>query len=288
MPGNGDEVSDPLKCPICGGDAEPFCSRHAYGDAWQISKCGACRHGFVSNRPSEERLAAIYATEAHLPSVEDPTPEFYESRRDCRTWIRAISKLAPNRGRSLDVGCGDGGFSYHLQKAGFTPHMIDLDPRAQRIANKIPGASFGRVSFEDLKDPGGFDVILMSQVLEHSLDPLAWLVRARDLLSERGLLAIGVPNFGGIYRILGKRDPFIIPPIHLNYFTPRSLHIAMTKAGLKPRAWRHMSTVNVTHPTRKLSLKRRVVGHVWNLLSVPVDWAGQGIILCGFASRGDN
>jgi len=37
-----------------------------------------------------------------------------------------------------------------------------------------------------------------------------------------------------------------------------------------------------------LSLKRRVSGHVWNLISTPVDWAGQGIILCGFASKGNN
>jgi len=281
-------VSGSTTCPICGAAAHPFCEKERYGQTWQVAKCGACGHGFVSNRPDPQTLARIYATEEHHEaSEEDPTTEYYESRKSCRKLIGPIDKLVPagDRGRSLDVGCGDGSFSYYLHKAGFTPTLIDLDPRAQRIANKIPGSTFQSVSFEGLNDAGGFDAILMSQVLEHALDPMAWLARARDLLSRRGILAVAVPNFGGVYRILGVRDPFIIPPLHLNYFTPRSLEIAMTKSGLTPRAWRHLSEIVVTNPTRKFSLKRRVIGHVWNAISPPVDWVHQGIILCGFAGK---
>jgi hypothetical protein len=116
--------------PVCGGEALPFCSREAYGQNRHVAKCRKCGHGFVSTQPDEKTLARIYASEEHHPSVDDPTPEFYESRRDSRVLVAAISKLMPvaDRGRLLDVGCGDGGFSYHLQKAGFRPLMIDLDP----------------------------------------------------------------------------------------------------------------------------------------------------------------
>ena len=66
----------------------------------------------------------------------------------------------------------------------------------------------------------------MSHVLEHSLQPLDWLKHAWKLLSDDGILAIALPNFGGVYRFLGERDPWIIPPVHLQFFTPRSLRQA--------------------------------------------------------------
>ena len=73
----------------------------------------------------------------------------------------------------------------------------------------------------------------MSHVLEHSLRPLDWLAHAAKLLSPDGILAIAIPNFGGIYRFLGERDPWIIPPVHLQFFTPRSLRRALESSGLR-------------------------------------------------------
>src|SRR5205814_10170100 len=105
---------------------------------------------------------------------------------------------------------------------------------------RVPGATFRLCSLEQFAQdalnqspPLNFSVIVMSQVLEHALDPLDGLGRAGELLAEDGVLAVAVPNFAGPYQLLGSRDPFLTPPMHLNFFTPRSMRLAMESAGLR-------------------------------------------------------
>lgn len=213
--------------------------------------------------------------------------------------MEAVCRLSPPAGDSLDVGSGDGYFSYHLSRRGFRPWMIDLDPRAERAAAKIPGARFRLSTFEDFADhyretggtpnsgtPAGgtsLSVIVMSQVLEHALDPLDWLRRAAGLLAPDGVLAIAVPNFAGPYRLLGPRDPFVSPPIHLNFFTPRSMARALRASGLRPVAMDSRNEIYNGGPGGGQSFRRRFAGRLWNLMSPPLNRTRYGIILRAFA-----
>lgn len=282
MPPEPSNPNSPNACPICGGTTRQFTQKTSHGQVWEIRKCNTCGHGFVANRPSLEKLKEIYSGDTHH-SCETPESLDLESRVDCRTLAADITKLSPERGRSLDIGCGNGGFSYHLAKQGYKPTLIDLDPRAQRAATAIPGAEFHLVALEDFADKGPFSAIIMSQVLEHALDPLDWLKRSQRVLSPKGVLAVAVPNFGGVYGFLGARDPFLIPPVHLNFFTPRSLNLAFEKAGLRPLWTTSRSELTVSIPGKKTSLKRRIVGGLWNTLSLPLNLTTKGIILRGYA-----
>ena len=69
-----------------------------------------------------------------------------------------------------------------------------------------------------------YDVILISQVLEHVADLDPMVDRLRRLLRADGLVATAVPHFRSwISRLQGRRDMFITPPEHLNYFTSKGL-----------------------------------------------------------------
>jgi SAM-dependent methyltransferase len=246
-------------------------------------RCRACGHGFVENRPPLAELTRIYRGDP----THDPRTKIvsYENRPDCRPIIDGILARSPERGDSLDVGSGDGCFSFLLSRFGYRPFLIDLDPRAELAAAHVPGATFSSVLFEDYRAERPLSAIVMSQILEHSLDPLAWLKRAAKMLSANGVLAIALPNFAGPYRLFGRRDPFIIPPIHLNYFTPASLRAAMKNAGLVNLGMRSWSRVNTGHPTRKLSVGRRLLGHIWNAGSSVLNPTPFGIILVAYAKR---
>src|SRR5688572_3798742 len=194
------ETATTAQCPICGSGAQTYCRKRAFDRDWEIARCERCGHGFVVNRPTMDYLAEIYKSDVHHELGDQPGPGYYEGRRDARRLTRSMAGLTEVRGRSLDVGSGDGAFSYHLTKRGFSPLLIDLDPRSQRCAEALPaGASFRLVGFEELDDPGPFGAIVMSQVLEHALDPVAWLEKASRLLSPGGVLGVAVPNFGGVY-----------------------------------------------------------------------------------------
>jgi SAM-dependent methyltransferase len=273
-----------MSCPICGSPAKAYCHKRAVERDWEVAKCVSCGHGFVVNRPDLSLLKDLYAAQAAVAPghTHESSVEYFDSRPDS---ARDIVRLTHLRGRSLDVGSGDGTISYHLKKHGFRPLMIDVSEWARRQASCVPGGSYRMAAFEDLDDPGPFDVIVMSQVLEHALEPVQWLNKASRLLAPGGVLAVGVPNFGGVYRVLGDRDPFIAPPFHLNYFTPDSIRIAFERAGLQARRISYASRVNVAARPGWMSRAKRVLGNAWNLTAAPLaDAAHKGILLLAYAA----
>jgi len=232
-------------------------------------------------------LRRVYAEADHFQHSAAITSDMLEGKRECAAFaarvVRASRDPRSPGGAVLDIGSGEGGFAYHLDRRGFGPiTIVDLDPRAAEAVKLIPDCSFRQCAFEDVEITAGpFAVIVMSQILEHAIDPLDWLHRARSLIAPDGVLAIALPNFGGIYRLLGERDPMIIPPVHLNYFTLTSLRIALDSCGFEIRAWNTLSRIRTSGGMRTT---RRVLGGLWNAgswLLNPTPW---GIILNVFAA----
>ena len=268
-------------CPICDSPAKAYCRKRAVERDWEVARCVSCGHGFVVNRPGNSLLKELYAGE-EVPGHSESSAAYFESKPDS---AREIVRLTHLRGRSLDVGSGDASISYHLRKRGFRPLMIDLSDWARRQASHVPGGDYRMVGFEDLDDPGPFGVIVMSQVLEHALDPVEWLSKSARLLAPGGVLAVGVPNFGGVYRVLGERDPFITPPFHLNYFTPASIRIALERVGLRPLRISHASRVGIANRPGWRSRVKRAMGGAWNVTAAPLaDAARKGILLFAYAT----
>lgn len=277
------------KCPICAGATlAPYCRKESYGQTWNVDRCITCGHGFVSNPPTLERLNEIQndreadtsgsTGDKLAPPNADPENVFLANR---------IASLTPARGRTLDVGSGGGSSTLSLHQAGFREHLlIDFDPRAAAAVEHIPNSRFERIAFESLSShDGAFDVIVMSHVLEHSLNPLDWLAHAAKLLSPQGVLAIAIPNFGGVYRFLGEHDPWIIPPVHLQFFTPSSMRLALTKGGMEVTRIASRSGVTLTPVDRTLSLKSKLVRRAWNTLAIGLNHTSRGIVMHAFARR---
>lgn len=273
---------DAAACPVCAGPGRAYCVKRDRGIDWRIRICRRCGHGWVANRPTLAMLEEIYSTDAshHPTSTEAP--------RDQRIgFIEHLGRLCQVRGDSLDVGSGGGEFSQQLYKHGFRPVMIDLDPRTEIVAKHVPQSEFHRAAFENFAYPGAFGAIVMSQVLEHALDPLSWLAKARQLLVPGGVLAVALPNFGGVYRMLGRRDPFLIPPLHLNYFTRSSLRRAFVKTNLEPLGFDSSSHVFADPRRASPRVVRRAAAAIWNLGSRVLDRTPFGIMLQGYARRSD-
>lgn len=266
-------------CPICSAPARPHVTKSAFDIAWNILACTRCGHGFVLNRPTLTQLNSFYQQQPAQLGHDAPAAH---PPRAARELAKHIAALTPLRGRSLDVGCGSGDFSIALQSAGFTPTLTDWSPAVLDLARFFPGGRVYQCAFEDLPDAGPYAAILMSQVLEHALDPVAWLTRCRDLLQPRGVLAVASPNFAGLYRLLGSRDPFLIPPFHLNYFSPASLRLALERAGLHTARIDSISDLD-TPPTTP-TLRRAAFG-LATLALRPLEFTARGIILRGFARR---
>lgn len=130
----------------------------------------------------------------------------------------AIDKAFPDRDpselRVLDVGCGSAAqLGLPLAKRGYQLSGIDThEPsiaKARELANGISNASFINGTVEDL-DAEPFDVVILSEVLEHVNEPERLLRISLRRMQSNGLVIVTVPNGYGefewdswIYRGIG-------------------------------------------------------------------------------------
>jgi 2-polyprenyl-3-methyl-5-hydroxy-6-metoxy-1,4-benzoquinol methylase len=92
-------------------------------------------------------------------------------------------------------------------------------------------------AFRDLNQiPTGeqFDLVCLYAVLEHVPNPREVMRDSVERLSIGGRLIVDVPNYRSLYRVLtGKQWLWLIPPVHLGYFSPKSMRKLAATASLE-------------------------------------------------------
>jgi len=142
--------------------------------------------------------------------------------------------LLRDRGRLLDVGCGDGGIVKLGCELGWDAVGVEVDPKAaanaQSVGLKVYLGSLASQGFPD----NSFDLILMNHVIEHVHDPSSLLRECRRVLRPGALLVVVTPNIRSWGHARFGRDwRGIEPPRHLHIFSSRALAGIATSAGLK-------------------------------------------------------
>jgi SAM-dependent methyltransferase len=130
----------------------------------------------------------------------------------------------------LDIGCNDGrGLGFYSQN-GFQPEGLEINIDAAAVA-RARGFVVHTVPLEKFNPAGFFDVIVLSNVLEHALDPIGMLKHVHRLLQPNGEVWISCPNADSRWRYkLGRYWIHWHVPFHLWHFSPRSLEEMLTLA----------------------------------------------------------
>lgn len=90
----------------------------------------------------------------------------------------------------------------------------------------------------------------MFEVLEHLLNPHSSLLKIRNLLEDKGILIITVPNFSSFNRIVFGKSWYILGlPRHLSHFTKRTIKGILEKAGFQCLKLMSVSNINHTNLT---------------------------------------
>ena len=200
--------------------------RHA--KIWQCLSCGLI---FQDPSFSEDELEKAY-----LNGGEDERyfGEFKQRKNLFRRSLDQIEKYKKVRGKLLDVGSGAGLFVWVAKESGWEASGLEPSSWAVNKAKRHFGVKVERGLFENFKaEPESFEMITMWDVLEHFINPLEALLKARELLRKDGLLALTTINIESWFsRLLGVHWPWLIR-VHLWYFTPETLTRLLEKAGLK-------------------------------------------------------
>ncbi len=158
-----------------------------------------------------------------------------------------IAELLPTRaGRVLEVGCGRGATLAWLKRTGRCEHttgieLFDDAAEAARVVVDRVEAGNAESLLAVVARAGRFDVVLCLDVLEHLVDPWAFVARICDVLAPGGVLIVSVPNvrhwrvsaallFGGRWRYA---DAGVLDRTHLRFFTRESARELVAQPSLK-------------------------------------------------------
>ena len=119
--------------------------------------------------------------------------------------VESFPDRAADSLRVLDVGCGNGSeLALPLARLGFQVTGIDIHApsieHARRLGAGVANLSYvcGRV--EEL-EAAPYDVVILSEVLEHLREPRSLLLAGMERLSKDGIIIVTVPNGYGEFEI---------------------------------------------------------------------------------------
>lgn len=201
----------------------------ASANGFDVIDCGSCGFKHIVALPSIEELEQIYRHDYY--SREKPL--YIERYREDIDWWNTVyvqryerleRYMPEGRRRLLDIGSGPGFFLLKGKQRGWQVKGIDPSSQAVEFSRGLQlDIECGLFSRQTAPELGCFDAINMSLVLEHILDPAAFLALIHASLNDNGLVCIVVPNdFNPFQCVLRNHlgfDPWwVAPPHHINYF----------------------------------------------------------------------
>lgn len=239
-------------CILCGAQMIPRFSardhlRPQTMTEYRLEWCARCTFGVIAGDFTSSDVSFFYTSDYYTHAAENRPVESSMRWLD-RLRVHLASRadrgvdFTPGevpRSRSTptlcDVGCGTGQSMAALKSKGYDVVGIEPDPVARRLAAKVGKVFDGTAeAIPEAIEGRQFDAILLSHVLEHCIDPAQALSNAKRLLAPEGTAVIEVPNNAAAgFEMYGPGWFFADIPRHLQFFTEKSLRIALENAGLR-------------------------------------------------------
>ena len=144
-------------------------------------------------------MAMLAEEAARLNAIAGRYADFTFDRLMRRFMLRRFRPhlpASPAGRRALEMGCHHGAFSVLIEPLFEVLEVVDAaESFLARTAERLsPGAILHQALFESFEATPRFDAIFLSHVLEHLIDPVLVLSRAREWLAPGGRMLIAVPN----------------------------------------------------------------------------------------------
>jgi 2-polyprenyl-3-methyl-5-hydroxy-6-metoxy-1,4-benzoquinol methylase len=225
-------------------------------NGFDIVRCSRCDLLFRRCLPTPADLGEIYAETYFRRAANDTAGQGYDDylqeeelhRLNARVRIERLRDfVAP--GRLLDVGAAAGFFMDEARSAGWTVEGVDVSPEMSGAGRERLGLELRTGLFAGQEYPeGAYDAVTMWDYIEHSLDPLGELVRARRLLRPGGIIALSTGDADSpVAKLSGSRWHLLTPRHHNFFFSSATLRRACDTAGLE--------TLSVSHPGARYSMR---------------------------------
>lgn len=184
---------DVNSCFICGSNKSKIKGLFRYCTLKECSQCGL---QFLNPPPDRESLNEIYSDYYRAWGLEHSEEDVSNMKK--RTFIGYLKKIKKytSSGRLLDVGCATGEFMSVAQEDGFDVYGVEISPygiykcKEMFGEEKVIGGKLKEADFPK----NYFDVITLSDVIEHIYEPNLFLDIILNILKPGGILMIVTPD----------------------------------------------------------------------------------------------
>ncbi len=232
------------------------------GDYWrQLSRCNVCEHFILTYDLDLKSLYQGYYSEStygdQLKSTFEKIISLPAEKSDNHGRVFNIVKyLKTNNINSngntpdvLDVGSGLCVFLNELKNVThWNCTALDPDERQAQHAREVVGVNVIHSDFMEYKSDKKFDLITFNKVLEHVIDPVTMLAKAKINLEDNGIIYVELPDGEAAVKDSVLRQEFFVE--HYHAFSMSSMGILASKAGLEV-----LSIERLREPSGKYTLR---------------------------------
>jgi SAM-dependent methyltransferase len=232
------------RCILCGSRYERILSgltdtRFGTSGSYEVHRCRDCGLERTFPVPSLAELKTLYEAQYNFGGE---TGTLYTKWRErflmsylYRLWIRLDGDISfhsrRGSGRLLDVGCNEGRGLQIYTRNGFQSEGLELNELAA-IQARQAGFKVQTCLLGDYRPANPYDVAVLSNVLEHSLDPRQMLRDVYRILTSGGKVWISCPNNRSwLRKVFGSSWINWHVPFHISHFSPETLRKLLADTG---------------------------------------------------------
>jgi SAM-dependent methyltransferase len=223
---------------------------------YHLYKCQACQSAFFQHDEHKTDINSLYQSIAS-ESKYSKQPVFKADRNWQRQKKRIIKLLGKKPDNVLDIGCRTGDFLLHFEPAT-DREGVEVSKKYATIARQR-GLKIYNDFLENIPFSSHYDVVSCYAILEHLVNPVAFLNKLGNLVNKDGLLVILVPSYQclkvNIINMLNKRWHMYNPPEHLNFFSTTYLDQVLKKENFRLLK-RYYTSGGMINPFKQGTLKK--------------------------------
>ena len=271
-----EENFESVKCNLCDSCNSTILFNgkdrvHKKDGLFKVVKCNNCGLIYTNPRPKQKVISDYYPDE-YWDTNENREDNFEKKlKKIVHKVINGIyyQFKIPSEysGKVLDIGCGDGKGLYKLKNEGWETYGVEISELAIEYARKMRHLNIFNGFVEDaMFEDEFFDVIILSQVLEHLPNPLSTLKEINRILKNDGLLIISIPNVESFdAKHFKKYWTGWELPRHFYHFSPLSVELLLNKAGFDILKKEFDNNPNIFLSSFKYVLEDKGFPTIWGL-----------------------
>lgn len=227
-------------------------------ETFSLVNCQDCKITFHQKILSQKFLNLLYSQWINDSQIEHLEAEVRTSKKSeglfeiKRQLIKHLLRLqqlrkqfASEEFRILDYGCGDGNFLMFAKQFEFQSYGIDFSDTRKERAAQLGITVYNNLENLSSSQTDKMHCVTLFQVLEHLENPLVILNEIANIMEDKGILIVEVPNCKGITQPQNFYEFSCVHPLeHINAFTSETLKKICFKAGFVPikRIPTHLTT----------------------------------------------